>query len=86
MTFTLIIFPESPRWLIAKGKNSKALEVIREAAKMNYVSLNGDIFSKDDKLEESEEIAQYGFLDIFHSSVLKISLAMFVCWPVTTLI
>ena len=78
--------PIYPRWLIAKGKYIKAQKVIREAALKNGVMLTEDVFTSDDDSEEVEEIIQYRFIDIFHKSVLKISLAMFVCWPVATLL
>ena len=80
------VIPESPRWLIAKGKYIKAQKVIREAALKNGVMITEDVFTSDDDSEEVEEIIQYRFIDIFHKSVLKISLAMFVCWPVATLL
>ena len=88
MTCAVIWFfiPESPRWLIAKRNYIKAREVIREAALKNDVMLSGDLFTGDADSEEVEEITHYRIFDIFHKSVLKISLAMFVCWPVATLL
>ncbi|KAK3850002.1 hypothetical protein Pcinc_043268 [Petrolisthes cinctipes] len=36
------LFPESPRWLIQKGRHSQALTILKKAAKMNKKSLPPD--------------------------------------------
>ena len=78
--------PESPRWLIAKGKDDEAFQVIRVAAKRNGVKLTGEIFTDDDHLDISKEIPEYKISDIFNPSVVKISLALFVFWSVSALL
>jgi len=78
--------PESPRWLIAKGKDVEAYRVIREAAKWNGVQLTGDIFYDDDDLDTSIDIPEYKISDIFNPSVFKITLALFVFWSVSALL
>ena len=85
--FIWFFIPESPRWLISQGDFEKAFAVILTAAKKNGVRLSGEVFKDDD--DESEKIGQfihYGVLDIFNSSVIKNSLALFICWPVDTLL
>ena len=78
--------PESPRWLISKGKDVDAYQVIREAAKWNGVKLTGDIFTDDDASDSSTDVVEYKISDIFNPSVVKITLALFVYWSVSALL
>ena len=86
--------PESPRWLIANGKIESAREVIDKAAKVNKVKLTPDIFeadleenqSKEDTASVAEEMPVYGLMDMFRKSQIMITGALFVCWPVVTLL
>jgi len=83
------LLPESPRWLIANGKHEQAKKMIEKAAKKNKVKLSPDVFSsKGEKKEEEAEgnIPVYGLKDIFRLSQIRITLVMFVCWPVVTLL
>ena len=83
--------PESPRWLIAEGKTEEARRVIQNAAKINKVKLSQDLFEADPnetkaKEEPTEEIPVYGFSDMFRRSQILITLSLFICWPVITLL
>ena len=80
--------PESPRWLIANGKTERAREMIEKAAKVNKVKLTADIFEADPAEGEksSVELPIYGLKDMFRRSQILITLALFVCWPVVTLL
>jgi len=53
------ILPESPRWLIAKGRYEEANEIIQKCAKVNGVTLPDKVV--DSSSEEKTE----------HQSVLK---------------
>ena len=81
-----IFIPESPRWLIAQGENEKAREVIHQAGRENGVKTTGAIFTDDDGTDETKNLPQFGLLDIFHSSIIKSTLALFVCWPIITIL
>lgn len=88
-----LLLPESPRWLIANGKDDKAIEVIEKAAKRNKVTLapgtlqsGGSAESADKKPAAEDDASQYGLKDLFHPTVRRITLVMFVCWPVITLL
>lgn len=82
--------PESPRWLIANGKQDEAKKMIEKAAVRNKVKLSPDVFlSKEDPNEGEEKVDQfpvYGLMDLFRPSQLRITIAMFICWPVVTLL
>ena len=82
--------PESPRWLIVNGQTERAKKLIEKAAKINKVKLSPDVFLPDPDREqaakETEELPKYGISDMFRGSQLKITLAMFVCWPVITML
>ena len=83
--------PESPRWLIANGKYQEARDIITKAAKINKVKLTPDIFESDpenDKVtgDAGGDIPVYGVSDMFRRSQIVITLSLFICWPVITLL
>jgi OCT family organic cation transporter-like MFS transporter 3 len=47
------ILPESPRWLLMKKKNEKALKILQEVAKVNKKKLDEDLWSQ---FVESESV------------------------------
>ena len=90
---SVILFwlPESPRWLIANGKYQEARDIITKAAKINKVKLTPDIFESDpenDKVtgDAGDDIPVYGVRDMFRRSQIVITLSLFICWPVITLL
>jgi len=82
------LLPESPRWLIAKGKLEEAKTMIEKAAVKNKVKLSPDIFESKNTVDEEQEekMPVYSIKDMFRSSQLRITLVMFICWPVVTLL
>ena len=90
MTLVAWLFlPESPRWLIANGKTEAARKIIEAAAETNKVKLSPEVWSED--TEDTEEKAEsdqpvYGPLDLFRRSQLVITLPLFFCWPVVTML
>lgn len=49
------MIPESIRWLLAKKRNTKAIKIIRRAARNNGVELSEGILSKFE-MEQAEEL------------------------------
>jgi len=91
MAFAFIawfLLPESPRWLITQGKHEEVKKMMEKAAVKNKVKLSPEIFSAKETEKEDEESSMpiYGLKDIFRPSQLRITLVMFVCWPVVTLL
>jgi len=82
------VLPESPRWLIANGRQDEAKAMIEKAAQMNNVKLSPDVFTSDENSdnENEEQFPVYSLKDLFRPSQLRITLAFFVCWPVVTLL
>ena len=76
------------RWLIANGKKEEAKRVVEAAAGVNKVKLTPDAFLPDveDKTEAEVDLPVYGLKDMFRKSQLRITLAMFICWPVITML
>ena len=77
------------RWLIANGKKEEAKKVVERAAAVNKVKLTPDAFLPDeeDNAGAAEvELPVYGLKDMFRKSQLRITLAMFICWPVITML
>lgn len=74
----LCLVPESPRWLISVGKNEEALEVIRNAARVN--GIDPDItFHRNVKLKD-EEVKESGFRDLLNRKWRKITLLLWFTW------
>ncbi|MDO5570108.1 MAG: sugar porter family MFS transporter [Bacteroidales bacterium] len=62
LVLLLVSFPESPRWLLTKGKNSEALKVLN---KINPVSAQKEYDSIKSSLSVVEEKSNVSFSDIF---------------------
>jgi len=91
MAFALIswfLLPESPRWLITQGKHEEVKKMMEKAAARNKVKLSPELLSpkETETKEEESHMPIYGLKDIFRPSQLRITLVMFVCWPVVTLL
>lgn len=71
------VVPESPRWLLCKGKVAEVKEVIRSAARFNGRELpdNLDKFLKPPCNEESES----GVSELFRTKYLRLVTFCFLC-------
>ena len=79
------VLPQSPRWLIAQGKFKEAQKEIEKAAVKNNKTLSDNVFNIN-TLEEEVKSPEYAMKDLFRKSQLKITLTMFICWPVILLL
>ena len=90
LVFSLVWFflPESPRWLIAKGKIDEAKEIIEDAARVNKVKLLDHSFVQSESGTKIEKTVPpvYGFKDMFCKSQIVITMCLFFCWPVITML
>ena len=48
------LIPESPRWLLARGRDQEAEDIIRQVARVNGVQLPEKVFDKK-TLDEAEQ-------------------------------
>jgi hypothetical protein len=72
-------FPESPRWLVAKGKTKKCLRVLKQIAKENGTSLPDNALEILRKLERRKEKV-YGVLSLFSNwRLLRITILISSC-------
>ncbi|NP_001088049.1 solute carrier family 22 member 4 [Xenopus laevis] len=81
------IIPESPQWLICKGRIEEAEDIIRKAAKINRVPAPAVIF-KTSELEDSAERQRkrYTLLDLVKTFNIRIITAMTILlWLITSI-
>jgi len=82
-----ILLPESPRWLIANGKEEATKAMMEKAAKINGVVLSPEAFQPPPKNMKPEvDLPVYQLKDIFRPSQLKITIVLFICWPICTML
>ena len=73
------MIPESPRWLLSKGRVDEAEKVIRSAAKWNKAEIPAtELFAN---ISVKEEISNVSFVHLFtHKTMCKITLLIFFNW------
>ncbi|XP_041354562.1 organic cation transporter protein-like isoform X1 [Gigantopelta aegis] len=77
------ILPESPRWLLQKGRIEEAEAIIKKAAKVNKVELPDRIFDRDN-LENSEPKSKVW--DLFTNRTLFCrTVIIYINWMVTSM-
>ena len=81
----LLLVPESPRWLLSKGRMTEAREVMRKAAQWN----NKTVCLTELRQVSSQtagEAVELGFADLFSSrDILLITVVMTLNWPIVTM-
>jgi len=70
--FTWTLLPESPRWLVSKGRTKEATAILRKIAETNNVIPPADLAARVEKLAESQKEHSMGYLSLFGSSVLAL--------------
>lgn len=69
--FVFRLIPESPRWLLQKGRMQEAEQIIRECAKKNGVSAPEVLFRADD-LSELMVFAIFGFNTLYSKTYFTV--------------
>ena len=75
------VLPKSPRWLIAQGNHHEAKDEDEKAALENQVQISSDTFELQANGDDLK-CPEYMLKDMFCKSQLKITLTLFICWPV----
>ncbi|XP_075068277.1 solute carrier family 22 member 13-like [Mixophyes fleayi] len=82
--FYFWLLPESPRWLLTKGKNERAKKLLQKAASFNKQKLSEELLSK---LQEDKRTKPGSMIDLFRRPNLrKITLVMSFVWFVNSLV
>ncbi|XP_063780891.1 solute carrier family 22 member 13-like [Pseudophryne corroboree] len=82
--FYIWVLPESPRWLLTKGKYEHAKNLLQKAASFNKQKLPEDLLSQ---LKEDKRTKSGSMLDLFRKPNLrKITLVMSFVWFVNSLV
>ncbi|XP_066049024.1 solute carrier family 22 member 13-like [Chamaea fasciata] len=76
--FYIWVLPESPRWLVTKGRIEEAKKVLQKAAATNKRSLPAELL---EQLKSEKEVKSGSFLDLFRKKHLrKVTLIMSCVW------
>ncbi|KAM3928000.1 solute carrier family 22 member 13-like [Leptodactylus fuscus] len=76
--------PESPRWLLTKGKNEKAKILLQKAARMNKREISDDILQQ---LQEEKQTKSGNMIDLFRIPDLRTkTLIMCLVWFMNALV
>ncbi|KAG9476522.1 hypothetical protein GDO78_003194 [Eleutherodactylus coqui] len=82
--FYIWLLPESPRWMITKGKNEKAKKLLQKAATINKRNLPEELMSQ---LQEEKQPKSGTMVDLFRIPQLrKVTLVMSFIWFVNSLV
>lgn len=66
------IIPESPRWLVSRGRTAEARVILEEIADKNKVPSPDDMSEKLVEMAEETKEVSLGFLSLFSSWTLAI--------------
>jgi len=80
-----LLLPESPRWLLSKGREKEARALMTRAARMNGKPMDLTHHVLKAKEKEEDKIPQLGVADLFDSQLWKITVAMSFLWPIVTM-
>ncbi|KAM4029098.1 solute carrier family 22 member 13-like isoform 2-T2 [Anomaloglossus baeobatrachus] len=82
--FYIWVLPESPRWLLTKGKNEKAKTLLQKAATFNRQTIPEELLSQ---LQEEKQTKSGSMVDLFRvPSLRKVTLVMSFVWFVNSLV
>ena len=70
------VVPESPRWLLCKGRTQELKVILEKAAKMNNKELPANL---DKILKPPNSRRNKGFKDLFRSKYLRLVSICFLC-------
>ncbi|XP_068094730.1 solute carrier family 22 member 13-like [Hyperolius riggenbachi] len=78
LLFYIWILPESPRWLLTKGKHEKAKQLLQKAASINKRKLSEELLTQ---LQEEKPTKSGSMLDLFRIPALRrMTLLMSCVW------
>ncbi|XP_044280533.1 solute carrier family 22 member 13-like isoform X1 [Varanus komodoensis] len=81
--FYIWVLPESPRWLVTKGKVKEAKELLQKAAAMNKRTIPPNLL---DQLNPEKKAKSGSILDLFRKpQLMKVTLVMSSVWFVNSL-
>lgn len=74
--------PESPRWLLAKGRTEELKEIIETAAKWNRIKLpnNYDKILNSTVNVEGDDDSNGSFYELFRGEYLRTTLLLVIAW------